>query len=244
MTPLYQRDLAYIQAAAFGALASGAAVEIVRRLGVATPRVRRVVDVGCGAGLLTKALVEAGFEVTAIDRSAELLEIARAAAPRARFLHASIYDIEIPPCEAIVALGEVLTYHPEGTDGDRRIHRFFESASAVLPGGGILIFDIIECGEPSLAGRVWSSGEDWAVLVDATEDLASRTLIRKIETFRGVGELYRRGREVHRVRLLDTRTLCDQLHSCGFQVETAPAYGIETLAVRRRAFFSTRMVSR
>jgi hypothetical protein len=46
------------------------------------------------------------------------------------------------------------------------------------------------------------------------------------------------------VRLFDTRTLCDQLHSCGFQVETAPGYGVETLAPRRRAFFATRMVSR
>jgi len=189
----YQQDLAHIQAAAFGTLARGAASEILRRLRNARVAVHRVAEVGCGAGPLTEALVDAGFEVTGIDPSAELLAFARAAAPAAHFIHASIYDAEIPPCEAIVALGEPLTYHPEGVDADLRISGFLHRSSAVLPCGGILIFDIIECGEPSLTGRVWSSGNGWAVLVDTIEDPASRTLVRNIETFRRVGESYRRG---------------------------------------------------
>src|SRR5205823_2492584 len=118
------------------------------------------------------------------------------------------YDAVIPECEAIVALGEPLTYHPDGADAEDRIGGFFQRAATILPRGGVLIFDIIERGEPSLSGRVWSSGDDWAVLVDTTEDQASRTLVRNIETFRRAGEYYRRGREVHHVRLFDTRRLC------------------------------------
>jgi hypothetical protein len=38
------------------------------------------------------------------------------------------------------------------------------------PARGILIFDVIELGGPSLAGRCWTSGDDWAVLVDTTKD--------------------------------------------------------------------------
>jgi len=238
---LYQQDLAYIQAAAYGRLARGAAPDIVRRLRSATIPVRRVVDVGCGAGPLTEALLQAGFEVTGIDSSAELLTIARAAAPTARFVNASIYDAELPACDAIVAIGEPLTYHAEDADADRRISGFFQRAATVLPDGGILVFDIIERGEPSLAGRVWNSGDDWAVLVDTTEDQASRTLVRDIETFRSTGELYRRGREVHRVRLFDTPALCDELASYGFETETARAYGTQSLAPRRRAIFAARI---
>ena len=241
MWPLYDQELAYIHAAAFGGLAQGAAPEIVRRLKSAAVRIRKVVDVGCGAGPLTSALVKAGFEVTGVDSSAELLAIARAAVPRAHFVNASVYEEEIPACEAIVALGEPLTYHAEGTDADGLVRKFFQRASDILPAGGMLIFDVIELGEPSLAGRLWSSGEDWAVLVSTEEDQGSRTLARNIETFRRVDNLYRRGREAHRVHLFDAGELCRQLAACGFETETAKAYGSQRLGPRRRAFFSTRI---
>lgn len=241
MWPLYDQDLAYIHAAAFSGLAQGAAPEIVRRLKSAAVRIHKVVDVGCGAGPLTSALVKAGFEVTGVDSSAELLAFARAAVPAAQFVNASIYDGEIPACEAIVAIGEPLTYHAEGTDADGLIRDFFQRASEILPTGGLLIFDVIELGEPPLANRSWSSGEDWAVLVHTEEDQESRTLVREIETFRRVDNLYRRGREIHRVRLFEAGVLCSQLAACGFETETAQAYGSQLLAPRRRAFFATRI---
>jgi SAM-dependent methyltransferase len=240
---LYDQDLAYIQAAAFENPARGAAPEIVRLLRSAGTPVRRVVDVGCGAGPLTAALTAAGFEVTAIDPSSELLAMARKAAPAAHFINASIYETEIPSCEAVVAVGEPLTYHAHDVDGDRLVKCLFRRVSEILPPGGMLIFDVIELGKPSLTGRFWSSGDDWAVMVETTEDQALRTLVRDIETFRRVGDLYRRGREVHRVRLFDAQTLCDQLSSCGFTVETATTYGAHVLGPRRRAFFAVAQVS-
>lgn len=240
MKSLYERDLAYIQAVGFGSLARGAAAEIVRLLKSATIRIRRVVDVGCGAGVLTKVLVEAGFDVTGIDTSPELLEIARTANPTARFLHASAYDALFPDSEAVVAIGEPLTYH-ENSDADNLITQFFRRVSSVLPPGGMLIFDVIELGEPSLAGRSWQSGEDWAVLIETTENQSERTLVRKIETFRCVGEHYRRGREVHRVRLFNTQALCSELSSCGFATQTGRSYGEQQLPSRRRAFIATRL---
>jgi hypothetical protein len=75
-----------------------------------------------------------------------------------------------PACEAIVALGEPSTYHAEGTDADTLVESFFRAASDVLPQGGMLIFDVIELGEPSLAGRYWRSGKNWAVLAETEED--------------------------------------------------------------------------
>ena len=241
MEELYKQDLAYIQAAAFGALAQGAAPEIIRLLKCAPVPIRRVVDVGCGAGPLSAALVEAGFDVTGIDVSAELLAIARTANQKAHFIHGSVYETQIPACEAIVALGEPLTYHAEGANADLLVEGFFHAASGVLPAGGMLIFDVIELGAPSLAGRYWNSGKDWAVLAETEEDQGSRTLVRNIETFRRVDQYYRRGREVHRVRLFDTATLRNQLAACGFSTETAQDYGTQKLGPRRRAFFSTRM---
>lgn len=238
---LYGPDLAYIHAAAFGKLAEGAAPEIMRLLESSTVPIRSVVDVGCGAGPLAAVLVRAGFEVTGIDISGELLSIARRAVPTGRFIQGSIYEMHLPPCQAIVAVGEPLSYHKENTEADAIVNDFFRRASQALPTGGRLIFDVIELGEPSLNNRYWNSGEDWAVLAETTEDQNSRTLVRNIETFRATGDLYRRNRETHHVRLFATSELIQQLTACGFSVETATSYGAQQLAPRRRAFICTRI---
>ncbi len=237
MATPYQCDLAYVHAAAFETLARGAARELILRLQSSGAPVRRVMDVGCGAGPLTKALVDVGFEVTGVDTSAELLELARANVPKAHFVHASIYDTEIRDYDAVIAVGEPLTYHSEEADAESVVRTFFQRVAGALPLGGLLIFDVIGLGEPSLEGRSWASGDDWAVLVQTIENQAGRSLVRNIETFRRVGDFYRRAREVHSVRLFDARTLCDQLVACGFVIETALSYGTQPLPPRRRAFF-------
>jgi len=58
----------------------------------------------CGAGPLTKALVEAGFEVTGLDTSAAFIALARANVRKARFIHASVEDTEIRNYDAVVAV--------------------------------------------------------------------------------------------------------------------------------------------
>jgi SAM-dependent methyltransferase len=192
---------------------------------------------------LTKALVDAGFEVTGIDTSAELLELARTNVPTAHFVHASVYDAQIRDYDAVVAVGEPLTYHSEGADADNLISGFLQRVAEALPPGGVLTFDVIGLGEPSLASRTWSSGDDWAVLVETTENQTERTLVRNIEVFRRVGDAYRRSHEVHRVRLFDVSILCNQLASYGFAIETSRSYGAQQLAPRRHAFFATRLAA-
>jgi SAM-dependent methyltransferase len=200
-------------------------------------------DVGCGAGPLTEALLDAGFDVTGVDTSAELLQYARASAPAAHFIHASAYEVELLGYDAVIALGEPLAYHADSADADALIGRFFRNAAAALPPGGVLIFDVIGLGEPSLAGRTWRSGDDWAVLVETTENQVERTLLRNIETFRCVGEVYRRSRELHRVRLFDIEELRQQLTACGFATEITQSYGAQQLSPRRHALFAARVVA-
>jgi 2-polyprenyl-3-methyl-5-hydroxy-6-metoxy-1,4-benzoquinol methylase len=244
MQSLYQCDLSYVQAAAFGTLAQGAATEIARRLRSTTAPVRKVLDVGCGAGVLAKALTDAGFEVTGVDTSSDLLEFARTSAPKAHFRHASAYDTQIAGYDAVVAIGEVLAYHAASAEADKLLTSFFQRCADGLPPGGMLIFDVIGLGEPSLAARTWRSGDDWAVLVETTEKQADRILIREIEVFRRTDGLYRRSGEVHAVRLFEVTKLCEQLAYMGFATETACSYGTQELPPRRHAVFATRLATR
>ncbi|HEU4619877.1 MAG TPA: methyltransferase domain-containing protein [Gammaproteobacteria bacterium] len=241
---LYGEDLAYIQAEGFGGMAEAAAPEIVallRERGIATGTIG---DIGCGAGVSTRCFLEAGYGVWALEPSRALLELARAAARGAEFLPpASLYDTELLPADALVALGEPLTYHDPGSDADTRVLDFFSRAAAVLGAGGLLVFDVIVRGEPSLDARSWRAGEDWAVLVETRGDASSGWLRREIQTFRRIGEGgadYRRGRETHHVRLFDADALAAALRERGFEVETARAYGRYDLATRRLAYICSR----
>jgi len=240
MAALYGSDLAFVQAAAFGELAAGAAPEVLRRLTAATCKVRSVVDIGCGAGVLTRALIEADLEVLAVDPSPELLVYARRAAPAARFLNVSAYDLELPQCQGILALGESLSYHDAAVDAPALLRDFFICCAQALPRGGVLMFDLIETGLPSLTARTFRVAEDWALLVDTTEAAASSMLTRDIEVFRRAGDLFRRSREMHHVRLFDAGTISALLEAAGFDVETSRSYGEQQLAPRRRAFFASR----
>ncbi len=151
----------------------------------------------------------------------------------------SVYDADLPRSDAVLAIGEALSYHPPDVDADARLRAVFGAARGALAPGGRLVFDLIVTGEPSLAARGWAAGEDWAALVETREE--GRNLTRAIETFRTVdGVDYRRTREVHPVRSFEESTVARWLDEAGFDVHVASRYGAHALAPRRRAFFATR----
>lgn len=107
------------------------------------------------------------------------------------------------------------------------------------PRGGLLVFDVITSDGPPLDSKGWSSGDDWAILYSASEDRKAQRLTRSIETFRMSGEGYRRGREVHMVKLFDERSLRSWLEDEGFEVETSRGYGEQPLGPGRLVFLAT-----
>jgi SAM-dependent methyltransferase len=236
---LYDDDLAFIQARGFGELAAAAAAAVIPLL--RARGVRRVVDVGCGAGVSTKALVDAGFDTLAIEPSAALLALAQKVAPSARFQRGSVYDVALEACDAILAFGEALSYHAPTDDAAARVTAFIDRAGQALSKGGLFVFDLIEIAGQPLGARYWKAGPDWAVLSASHEDIENERLTREIETFRDLGGgMYRRRSEVHHVRLFERRAVSSWLEQAGFEVEVATAYGCFDLAPRRVAFYASR----
>jgi SAM-dependent methyltransferase len=237
----YDDDLAYIHAAGFGDTAPAAAAHILDRLAATGLASGRIVELGCGPGHAAAAFLAAGYVVTAADASAAMIALARQQAPGAQLVHSSLYDLDLPDCVAVAAIGEAFNYHDAPDLAEARLGEVFRAARDALVPGGLQVFDVIVAGGPPLDARGWRSGDDWAVLVEVREDAQSRTLVRAIETFHLHGGAYRRQSERHLVRIFDVDWLHRELVGLGFALETARGYGGCALPPRRLAFTARKL---
>jgi SAM-dependent methyltransferase len=222
----YPEDLAYIHARGFGDLAAIAGPAIVGLLRDAGIDGGLVVDLGCGNGITCRSLLEAGYDVLGIDASRPFLRRARREAPGARFRQGSFLDEPLPECSGVIAVGEVLAYTRRSLEPVfRRVHR------ALRP-GGLFVFDLPAPGRVPGGGpaRSWRQGDDWAILVETTEDPRRRLLTRQMTTFRRTERGWRRGRQTHRQRLHPPSVTAARLRRLGFRVRLRRGYTGERFA--------------
>lgn len=227
MSDAYRNDLAYIHDAGFGALARAAGrvlVDLLRRAGITDGR---VVDLGCGSGILSQAVSQAGYDVLGIDISDAMVAMARQRVPRGEFRVESLLTAELPPAVAVAAVGECINYLFDARNTRSRLANLLRSIYELLEPGGLFLLDVAEPGRVpgSGIGRSYFEGADWAVLVTNTEDRKRRLLTRRMTSFRRIGDLYRRDQEVHRQRLLVGAELAVELREIGFRVRILRGYG-------------------
>lgn len=221
----YAGDLAHIHDAGFTAFArhsTPGVLAALRRAGIAHGH---VVELGCGSGVTARALADAGYRVLGIDQSAAMVRLARRAAPRARFRRASFLHTPLPPCDALLALGEVFNYVFDPALSMPALAGFFRRAHAALRPGGLLLFDSAGPGRGAGPRRSFATGEDWAVLVATAEDRRRRTLTREIVTFRRTGRHWRRSEETHELRLFRPANVLGALRRAGFRASAGTRYG-------------------
>jgi SAM-dependent methyltransferase len=216
---LYSEDLAYIHDTGFTALANHAAPEIIRILRAHGIGNGLIVEVGCGSGILARHLVEAGYEVFGFDQSAAMIRLARARAGAAQFRLGSLTRTAIPPCRAVLAIGEIVTYVPSG------VSAFFRRVHTALDPGGVLIFDFIESAERRRFPPKTISGDGWSLIVRADLNATGRVLTRRMITARRVGSRVRQSREIHRVRIYPRDRIARMLSTAGFRVRMRRSYG-------------------
>jgi SAM-dependent methyltransferase len=232
MTEFYGEDQAAIHHREFGDLAQSAAdlvLDELRRSGLVSGT---VVDLGCGSGILARAVSEAGYGVVGVDLSPDMVALARAQAPLAEITTGSAHDAVIPPAVAVSAVGEVLNYATDARAGLEALATLAERVAAALAPGGLFLFDVAMPGRhgPATRRTVFHDREDWS-LVNAVDE-HDHTLDRRIVVFRrtpasdgdAVG-LYRRTDEHHVLRLYDPLDVERVLDAAGFTVERRAGYG-------------------
>ncbi len=227
--PYYRADLARIHHEGFGFHADAVAPGILQLLEPVLHGGGLVLEVGCGSGLLTRYLVEAGHRVLATDASPAMLEIARAYAPGVEGIEQlRLPDDAVPAADAIVSVGHPLSY----LDDEEQVRASVTAMARALRPGGVLAFDICdyEWGEArrDQGPRVWS-GDDW-LLVTRTSVPDRGTYRRDMTTFvRQTAELWRRDDEVHDNVLLATAQLPALLAGAGVAAEARSSFGSEAL---------------
>jgi SAM-dependent methyltransferase len=207
--------------------ARAAAPRVLAALRAAGVRRGLVLDLGCGAGVLSEVLVRRGHEVVGVDVSPAMLATARRRVPRARFVRGSIDRVALPPCDAAVAIGEVLNYLPT----EAALARTLRRVRAALRPGGVLVLDAL-LPRPRRRRVAARAAPSWALI--ATIDESPTRVRRDIVWFAKDGRRWLRGREVHVQRLLSVSALSRLLRAAGLSVRSSRLDASHALLVARR----------
>jgi SAM-dependent methyltransferase len=229
--PHYRRDLALVHHLGFGFHADACAPGILKLLEPVLERRGLVLELGCGSGLLTRHLVEAGHRVIATDASPAMLDLAREVASDAESIRRlTLPDDPLPEVDAIVSVGHVLSYLPDESGIDRALAAI---AEALRP-GGVLAIDLcdIEWGAARHEAPNYSRiQEDWAIITVFSVPLPTR-FVREITTFvRNEDGSWRRDDERHENVLIDTKRVPGLLANHRVEAVVTESFGAEQLPV-------------
>jgi SAM-dependent methyltransferase len=223
----YRRDLALVHHLGFGFHADRTAPGILRLLEPVRERNGLVLELGCGSGLLTRHLLDAGHRVIATDASPAMLELTRATAPDAEVVRELVLPVQpLPRADAIVSVGHVLSYLPDEASIDQAL----VAIAAALEPGGVMAIDLCDLswGAERVDAPDYTRVEDeWAIITRFSVPTPSR-FVREMTTFvRADDGTWRRDDERHDNVLVDTSRVPGLLAEHGFDATVRAAFGDE-----------------
>lgn len=227
--PYYRADLARIHHLGFGFHADVCAPGILALLEPVRGRDGLVVELGCGSGLLTRYLVDAGHRVIATDASPAMLHLARDYASGAQEVRQVVLpDDPIPEADAIVSIGHAMSYLPSAEAIDRAL---MAAAEALRP-GGILAIDLCDLTYVEAQHvpdvKAWVE-DDWALITQRSAPTPER-FVRQMAMFtRNEDGSWRRDDERHDNILIDTGRVPTLLAEHGVDARLGTAFGSEQL---------------
>lgn len=224
--PAYEADLALIHDAGFGHVARAASEELLTLLQKQKFSAGTVVELGCGSGILSEKVAKAGYDVVGYDISPAMVALSQQRVPSGRFESQSFVDVELPPCVAVTAIGEIFNYLFDRRNSLSTVLKVWRRIYKALEPGGVLLFDMALVGRvPGGRFRTYAETDGWACLYEGVEDPDRRTIERHISTFVREGELFRRATELHKLRVYERDELLEPLQAIGFKVRTLKQYG-------------------
>lgn len=236
----YGPELAAVHHQGFGFHADLCAPGILGLLEPLLARRGLVVELGCGSGLLTRYLVEAGHRVIATDGSPSMLELARAYVPGAEAIERLVLpDDPIPHADAVVSVGHVLSYLAD----EDAVERSLVAAAGALRPDGTLALDLcdLEWGRARVGAPPagWVS-DGWALVTEFSVPEPTR-FVRTMAIFTRTDDgSWRRSDERHENVLIDTSKVPPLLQRHGLTARVGDCFGEEVLATGLRTVIGHR----
>jgi len=175
----------------------------------------RVLDLCCGAGHMAAWLAACGYEVTGLDISKPMIELARDNAPGVEFVVGDATEFTFPePFDAVVCVFDSVNHLPSGEE----VQEMFKSASRALKPGGLFVFDInTDRGFRFAAGETWAAVEADHVCISKSQyDPGEGEAVSQITLFRDdAGSWVRTDLEIHEY-LYPPEEIVEALMGAGF----------------------------
>ena len=204
--------------------------------------VRTGLDIGCGGGWFTRAFQKAGFAMTGLDISPEMLDYAQETAlkegARSEYLLGDITKFKSPKkYDFATAINDCINYIPKN-----KIDMAFKCVKGALAKGGIFLFDISSQKKfrEKIANTVSVDDRDDVTYMSFNKEEADGVTMEVTLFTRQADGKYERLDEIHRQYCYTQEEIEDALQRNGFTLLGVEGHLGEEIASTDRILFIAR----
>lgn len=193
--------------------------------------VKTILDLGCGTGGHAVVLAKRGYKVTGVDRSEEMLKVARRKSKhlglKINFHRSSIQDLKLnEKFDAVISMFAVISYQTDNKD----LAMACKNAKQHLKRGGVFIFDVwnglaVMIDPPAEVGKEVRNGDERILrFTKPGIDVLHHTVDVNFKVLKFKGEkVIFETEELHKMRFLYPQEIKYFLQVAGFsEIEFCP----------------------
>ena len=189
-----------------------------------SPGNKKLIDLGCGTGKMSNRFAKAGYEVTGVDVSEDMLSFAQSTTNNkgesVHYIHQDLRELEVMnKFDVAVSLCDVMNYITE----EEELYMVFQRVAKVLNHHGLFIFDVHSLNylQQTIENQVFTEiYDDISYIWLCSEGEKMGEVVHDLTFFLQTEQenLYERFDETHRQRSFSTEIYQRLLERAGFQV--------------------------